>query len=419
MADTDDVLRIRMYNVGFGDCFLFFIPTSEGDRTMLLDCGKHMSSKTGHSIKEAAEDIVQTVKNTARKRLDVVVASHRHFDHISGFDLKLWDPVVVGEVWMPWTEEVGNPEADRIRRNQKRLALGLTRRFTSPDTTIGALALNSLSNKGAETRLRTGFAGQARRRYLPEGDGGPQVFTTDILPGVRVHALGPSHDPDVIAVMDPPEGKYFPAEPADAAPSPGGRQAADSPGAAALPANPSFRDIFTERYRMDTATFGGRYATLAEHADTAALDEQSELNMLAAASRLEDAINGTSLVLALEFGDVCILLGGDAEWGTWSKILDDPAGRAVLARTRAYKVSHHGSYNGTPKPFVDDLLPDDALSIVSLGPMEKWPSIPRKSLLAALEGQQRRLMRSDHMPLTGADLKNNGDLWVEISIPLA
>lgn len=51
--------------------------------------------------------------------------------------------------------------------------------------------------------------------------------------------------------------------------------------------------------------------------------------------------------------------------------------------------------------------------------MEKWPSIPRKSLLAALEGQQRRLMRSDHMPLTGVDLKNNGDLWVEISIPLA
>lgn len=59
------------------------------------------------------------------------------------------------------------------------------------------------------------------------------------------------------------------------------------------------------------------------------------------------------------------------------------------------------------------------MSIVSLGPMEKRPSIPRKSLLAALEGQQRRLMRSDHMPLTGADLKNNGDLWVEISIPLA
>ena len=39
------------------------------------------------------------------------------------------------------------------------------------------------------------------------------MFATDLLPGVRVHALGPSHDPDVIALMDPPEGMYFPDEP--------------------------------------------------------------------------------------------------------------------------------------------------------------------------------------------------------------
>ena len=169
---------------------------------------------------------------------------------------------------------------------------------------------------------------------------------------------------------------------------------------------------------MDAATFGGRYAALAEHADTAAIDERSKANMLAAAAGLEDAINGTSLVFALEFGDVCMLLAGDAEWGTWSKILDDPASRAVLARTRAYKVSHHGSYNGTPKSFVDELLPQDALSLVSLGPMDKWPSIPRMTLLEALEAPQRRLMRSDHMPLTGADVTCNGTLWVEISVSL-
>ena len=124
-------------------------------------------------------------------------------------------------------------------------------------------------------------------------------------------------------------------------------------------------------------------------------------------------------MFALDFGDACVLLAGDAEWGTWSAMLDDPASRAVLRRTRAYKVSHHGSFNGTPSPFVDDLLPKDATSLVSLGPMDKWPSIPRKSLFAALEGPPRRLMRSDHMPLMGADLKNNGDLWVDISIPLA
>jgi beta-lactamase superfamily II metal-dependent hydrolase len=94
---------------------------------MLLDCGKHMSSKTGHTISEAAKDIVQTVANEGRQRLDVVVATHRHYDHIGGFALKLWDEVEVAEVWMPWTDEVGNPAADRIRQNQNRLALALAR----------------------------------------------------------------------------------------------------------------------------------------------------------------------------------------------------------------------------------------------------------------------------------------------------
>jgi hypothetical protein len=56
--------------------------------------------------------------------------------------------------------------------------------------------------------------------------------------------------------------------------------------------------------------------------------------------------------------------------------------------------------------------------LVSLGPMEKWPSIPRKSLLSALESAQRRLMRSDHMPLEGADITSNGTLWVELSVRL-
>jgi beta-lactamase superfamily II metal-dependent hydrolase len=415
-----DQLRIRMYNVGFGDCFLLFVPTDDGPRTLLLDCGKHMSSKTGHTISEAAQDIIDTVSADGHPRIDVVVATHRHYDHISGFDLKLWEGVEAGEVWMPWTEEVGNPAADKIRRNQNRLAQALWRRFGSHDDAVGALAFNSLSNKGAETQLRSGFTGNPTHRYLPETIDGAHSFVTDTLPGVTVHALGPSHDQDVIALMDPPAGKYFPdepVEPVDGAPLDTGpnSSAAD---ASTAQINSSFRDIFADHFRISADTFTSRYPTLSDHADTPAIDERSTFDMLAAAASVEDAINGTSLVFALDFGGVCVLLAGDAEWGTWSKILDDPASRALLARTRAYKVSHHGSFNGTPKPFVDDLLPDDAMSLVSLGPMKRWPSIPRKSLLAALEGKERRLMRTDQMPPDGDDVTSKGDLWVEIGIPL-
>lgn len=278
-----------------------------------------------------------------------------------------------------------------------------------------------MSNKDAEKRLRTGFRGQAQRRYLPDSERGAHVVTTDVLSGVRVHALGPSHDPDVIVLMDPPKGMYFPDAPTSQAdvPAPAAElaQAATSMTDSSL-VNSSFQHTFAAHYRLDAAAFSSRYAILSEHTDAEALDEQSKSNMLATASNLEDAINGTSQVFALGFGDACVLLAGDAEWGTWSKILDDPKSRGLLARTRAYKVSHHGSYNGTPKPFVDDLLPADALSLVSRGTMERWPSIPRQSLLNALGLSQRRLVRSDQAPLPDADVTTNGDLWLEVSIPV-
>jgi hypothetical protein len=32
-------ISIRMYNVGFGDCFLVRITTPDGERRVLVDCG--------------------------------------------------------------------------------------------------------------------------------------------------------------------------------------------------------------------------------------------------------------------------------------------------------------------------------------------------------------------------------------------
>src|SRR5688572_19211180 len=100
---TEPRLRIRMYNVGFGDAFLLFVPTDEGERTVLVDCGVHMGGVV-NKISAVAQDIVESVTTDGRARIDVVVATHRHADHISGFGLKLWKDVEVGEVWLPWTE---------------------------------------------------------------------------------------------------------------------------------------------------------------------------------------------------------------------------------------------------------------------------------------------------------------------------
>lgn len=38
---SSEQVVVRMYNVGFGDCFLLTLPTAPGPRRMLIDCGTH------------------------------------------------------------------------------------------------------------------------------------------------------------------------------------------------------------------------------------------------------------------------------------------------------------------------------------------------------------------------------------------
>ena len=169
---------------------------------------------------------------------------------------------------------------------------------------------------------------------------------------------------------------------------------------------------------MPTAEYANRFPWLAEHANAEDLRQRVEVDFLEAATSLEDAINGTSLVLALETADRTVLLAGDAEWDTWSEILADDAWRELLSRTSLYRVSGHGSYNGTPPQFVDELMSSNAVSLVSLRTMKFWLSILRESLLAALGPGERTLIRSNELPKPDNMIRRNDDLWVEIELPI-
>jgi len=121
-------VRVRMYDVGFGDCFLLFIPTRVGQRKVLIDCGSIAARKK--SSKEIVSQIITDVTDEDGKaRIDIVVATHRHRDHISGFADRRWTDVEVKEVWMPWTEALDDPQALRIRQAQTRLAAALYATF--------------------------------------------------------------------------------------------------------------------------------------------------------------------------------------------------------------------------------------------------------------------------------------------------
>ncbi len=171
--DSQPGVRVRMYNVGFGDCFLIQLPDRVSPRLVLIDCGVHSASKEGKPLKEIVDRVIADVKAlVGRPRIDVVVATHRHRDHVHGFDNPAWLDVEVGEVWLPWTENPVDPVARELLERQSRRALQLS--VLAADggdermEAIEAIADNTLKNADAMAMLHHGFAGSPKRHFLPE-----------------------------------------------------------------------------------------------------------------------------------------------------------------------------------------------------------------------------------------------------------
>jgi beta-lactamase superfamily II metal-dependent hydrolase len=389
-TDADHV-TVRMYNVGFGDAFLVVFPDRERQRRVLIDCGSHSAGPGPRPMAEMVEQIVTDVTDhDGVPRIDVVIGTHRHQDHVSGFTNGRWADVEVEEVWMPWTEDPRDPEARSIRERQSSAARHLCLALGRLGAEAGALDLarNSLTNERAMRTLHAGFAGRPRRRFLPARDQ-PRTLESAALGRVRVHLLGPSRDPEVIRDMEPPAGEAYLRL----------LGAAEYDEAAARPPFPGGWDVSPDEIE---ATPELSHLTLKPR-DLDLLSKLAAADTFALAVALEKAVNGTSLVLMFELGEGYLLFPGDAQWGTWHGLLHDVETRPLLERTTFLKVGHHGSHNGTPKDFVealqarqrDDDRRSDLLAMVSTRQMERWKEIPKAELCEALAEATPALARSD------------------------
>ena len=399
-APRDRHVTIRMYNVGFGDAFLALLPDGGGQRRILFDCGS-IEAAPGMAMSSVVDRIISDVTDAdGVPRIDVVVATHRHKDHVSGFGLEAWDRVRVKEVWMPWTEDPTDEKARQIRDVQSRLAVALTNRSAAlgaaPEEELRrykAIVANSLMliNDRAMMTLHNGFSGNPKRRFLsakPGGDrtsetensGGVRTLETNALPGVKVHILGPSRNPDVICDMNPPKGESY-------------LRVCGAPDAnTGLPPAP-----FRAKFRQEDYTGTG---TLRE-GDLQAIQRAGAMSDPAIAVALDQAVNGTSLMLMLEIFGVFLLFPGDAQWGTWKAVMEDPEWREMLGRVNFYKIGHHGSHNATPIDFVEEIIPDGICAMASTLTRRIWPDIPRKPLLTSLAEKHASIARSDQPEKVG------------------
>jgi len=80
----------------------------------------------GGSGDERIERVAADIAGYA-KHIDLLVITHEHYDHLSGFQALLDTGVTIGELWMAWTEDPTDSQAqalqDAFGKGRKALAV--------------------------------------------------------------------------------------------------------------------------------------------------------------------------------------------------------------------------------------------------------------------------------------------------------
>jgi hypothetical protein len=439
-ATAPTEVRIRAYNVGFGDSFLLTFRYGTGsERHMLMDFGTTSLPKT-KGPKDMAQ-VAKQIREDCGGKLALVAVSHRHADHISGFAGEAGGIIAgldIDLVLQPWTERpdlapdaVGpvpasppgsgsrparamrsavarlgdmhkiaalvHQEAQRMRRMGA--AAGVPRTVVDQLEFLGA---ENLSNAEAVKSLST----LGRRRVYAHF--GSKLPLGRRLPGVRIDVLGPPTLEQTTSIAtqartDPSEFWHLAAVRADAV-------MATQP----LP-------IFPDASIADRVPPEARWLL-------PKVNKMSAEELLGLVRILDDAMNNTSLILLIEIGETLILLPGDAQIENWRYALQEAPNAAEtcarLARTKVYKVGHHGSLNATPKRLLWEAFerltvtaPDDARLVTLLstlagkhGSVSRGTEVPRRPLLDALT-QRSRL-------ITTQKDTSAKQFWRDVTIPL-
>jgi hypothetical protein len=358
-----------MYRQGLGDCFLLTYRAEEGDeRTqVLIDSGVLKGTDDAETKMRA---VAENVRDETGGRVDILVSTHEHWDHLSGFlqAQDVWEPITFGEVWLAWTEDPQDELAKELRdRKRKRLnglvAAAKLARGATADRLDGLLGFEGELGAGATKTTAKALEWvkdrEATVRFLQPGD---QLFDLPGLGGIRVYVLGPPHDSRLIKRSDPSKRA---SEVYELAGSRGSQQgflaASEALAEGEIPRTQPFDPFFRveEAAAAKEAFFEEHYYAAADEwrrIDQDWLGYASEL-----ALQLDSDTNNTSLVLAFELGsqgDV-LLFPGDAQVGNWLswealewKFSEGTGTRTVrsadlLGRTVLYKVGHHASHNAT------------------------------------------------------------------------
>ncbi len=377
-------ITVRMYKGLLGDCFLLRVGEGAARSSILIDCGVLQGIQgAADRMKRVAADIVQATGG----ELDLLVVTHEHFDHLSGFgyasDVFFGGQLKIGAAWMAWTE---NP--------QDAQAQGLRARFDKGKAAVAAAA------QAAGRMAGQGVVG------ADDVTAGLENFIGPVVEGLGA-AAGPRTTRDILDAIKKAAGSVSYLEPGQVLPTPGatplrayvlGPPRSEARLFKALPSAGDAKETYMGGDGLSLADhllavldpaggaggggpdlpFPPRYNHLlpaASASDPAAawvartydqgpawrrIDADWLQGAGALALKLDSNTNNTSLALAFQApsGDV-LLFAADAQVGNWLSWSDqpypDPDDKAapptqladLLPRVVLYKVGHHASHNAT------------------------------------------------------------------------
>ena len=422
-----DKLLVRAYNVEVGDCIYCRIPKARkvgntvDDFHMLIDCG---SVGTPGNLTSAIADLqTQLPLKNGKRRLDLLVVTHEHKDHIAGFDPDVFQDIRIERIWMNTAMDPHHPQAEltfRLRalattamRNIAGLNLSL-----SPELAELA-ALFAVDNDAAMEALRDTLP--TRNNISPTYVHAGMTPTELGLPltGATIRVLGPERDID----------HFYLGEDVDESLN------------QLMAGGAAFRNAPLKPTTV--------YPTNISQADFRNLQSRMMSSAFAFADLSSKVTNNTSVVLLIEWSNKRLLFVGDAEWNTKFKAGKSNGAWNVMWHERKaalnkpihfLKIGHHGSENATPwndqedgtvtepSTILDAILPlpqgnamPKAKAVVSTR-RKNYETIPRSALLAEI-GRRVKNVRNyeDELGTTAPTLPNFTEFektWIGLPQPL-
>jgi glyoxylase-like metal-dependent hydrolase (beta-lactamase superfamily II) len=400
--------NIRMYRLHeLGDCFLVTLSAGSEASRLLIDCGSFRNN--ADSISRLQEIVADIKKTIAGKPLNVVMGTHQHNDHVSGFVHceKEFRTMKVEQVWLGWLDDPRDKMAQDIgnAHNNLKLQLAAVRDevHSSGRANRGLVSFQILDDV-------LGFYGATKAGTPPDlpargieilkglGSNDPEYLRpgrTLEMPGlspgkVRVHVLGPPRirGNELLYRKDPRSGESYDRALASSVVSATklsdavnvhkgvtSREEEQYPFAKSFKRHPSAGNspalvAIMKRYNDRRNAW--------KKIDNDWLQQAGSLALY-----LDTFTNNSSVVLAIELvqSRKVLLFAADAQTGNWLSWSDltwekkDVSTDDLLARTVFYKVGHHASHNATLVAAFEKMSHPDLVALIPVH--KKDPNITK------------------------------------------